>query len=181
MKFTPTIIGLVGRMQSGKDTIAQMICEAAPEGVMVFQLAFAKALKQEVATACGVSVDMINANKQLYRPILQWWGTEFRRGQDSQYWIRTAENALNLVKGTNSITVVTDCRFVNEAEMLTRHGAKLVYVYRPMNCDDDDTAIQHSSELESDKIGTNYRIANDGTLADLERSVRSMLVSFGLL
>ena len=90
------LIGLMGRKLSGKDTFCQYLqTSARGQGVQVVRLAFGNLLKGEVAKACGVTVEEIDADKAAFRPILQWWGTDFRRqryGED--YWVSQVRRAL---------------------------------------------------------------------------------------
>ena len=84
------LIGISGKKRSGKDTVGAMVVEWLREhGFDAAQVAFADQLKEEVAEATGVNRRMQEMDKERWRPILQWWGVEFRRhyfGQD--YWVR---------------------------------------------------------------------------------------------
>lgn len=62
-------IGLSGKKKSGKSTVANMIENCYPVGSVV-KLAFADALKQEVARACMVSLEYIETHKDNFRLIL---------------------------------------------------------------------------------------------------------------
>ena len=157
------VIGLSGKIGSGKDTVCEMIAEAHP-GAKFLRIAFADALKEEVATACGVAVDYLNQNKPLFRPMLQWWGTEFRRAQDADYWIGRA--AAKMAASDASLVIVTDVRFVNEAQFVRGAGGMLVRVHRP-GC----AAGRHSSETIQDGFQFDLEIVNSGTLEQLRATV----------
>lgn len=60
------------------------------------------------------------------RTALQYWGTEIRRSQDEDYWVKkaVADVANTLAQGKS--VYVTDARFANEAEALRALFAHLV-------------------------------------------------------
>jgi hypothetical protein len=114
-------------MRSGKDTIADYLSE----GYYYHCLAFAHALKKEVARGVGCSVAELNEEplRSQVRPVLQVWGAEFRRAQDPDYWVRRAEQRIekwcNL---SNSPIVFNDVRFANEIQMLRDRGFLIIKV-----------------------------------------------------
>jgi hypothetical protein len=158
----PFLIGLIGKKGSGKDTVCRMIQERYPNAV---RLAFADALKEEVASALGVSVDFIESHKTNFRLILQGWGTEFRRELCSpNYWIEKLQAKLSA--HSDSPVIITDVRFRNEAELVSSNGGLIVRVMRSQ-CAEPDS---HRSETELDSI-TALTIQNSGTLDDLSADV----------
>lgn len=63
--------------------------------------------------------------KQRYRALLQVWGTEFRRAQDPDYWVKKfRERYEGQLK--KYATAVVDCRFPNEYEYLKQRRFKFV-------------------------------------------------------
>jgi hypothetical protein len=70
------------------------------------------------------------ATKDRWRPLLQWWGTDFRRDVDEDYWCEkvaeriTRFEAIN--RGLPRGIVVDDCRFPNEYAMLRERGFTFV-------------------------------------------------------
>ena len=75
------IIGISGKKRSGKDTVYQLIRKdiAYRGNVFIARAAFGDDIKEEVAKATGKSLAHIEENKERFRPILQWWGADFRR------------------------------------------------------------------------------------------------------
>src|SRR6185369_9164711 len=110
-----TVIGISGKKQSGKDTLAKHIANLST--LPVTRLAFADALKEEVAKACGVAVQFVELNKEDFRPMLQWWGTDFRRKfNGDNYWVNKLLLKLNEYGNDKpEIVVIPDVRFQSEA------------------------------------------------------------------
>lgn len=142
-------IVLIGEPGSGKSTIAN----ALSEKLGWHRLSFAAPLKNEVAslltmdryrnkldamldeTARAYYLQIIEEmndpnTKDLYRGILQWWGTQWRRLERDDYWIKQLEYSWNkLIVNQFELPpriVVDDCRFDNEWEMLHDRGCVLV-------------------------------------------------------
>ena len=124
--------------------------------------------------ACEVTVDRIERNKELYRPILQWWGTEFRRGvKGYDYWVKKMEHELQVLaeKTDDLLVFVTDIRFPNEAELIRKFGGTIARVVRG----DPGAAGQHSSEVSMDGYSCDHTILNNGDLVDLQEEVQKLL------
>lgn len=49
------------------------------------------------------------------RTLLQWWGTEFRRAKDENYWVRKLLK--KILDDNYQYALITDMRFMNEAEI----------------------------------------------------------------
>ena len=54
------------------------------------------------------------------RSLLQFWGAEYRRAQDSDYWVRQLAQQIELEKPT--IACITDMRFLNEMAFVQQYG-----------------------------------------------------------
>lgn len=146
------LYGITGKMRSGKDTFYALASAAMPS----LRFAFGDSLKAECASACGITVDEINENKPLYRTLLQWWGTEFRRGQDTEYWIK--KMAKKLSKAGDGAIFITDVRFKNEADFIKQFGGKIIRVVRPNNAAPNANA-GHASETEMDAEVADFTIS----------------------
>ena len=168
MSATLEVLGLTGRKLSGKDTFYGIVQASAPPWVRVQRLAFADFLKEEVARACHVTVEEINRDKVAFRPILQWWGTDFRRNRyGDRYWVDQVTLALRRLDDgeTPTLAVLTDVRFPNEAALVQEvfHG-KLFRLVRPQS----ETPDPHPSETAMDGYPVNAVILNDGCLSALQ-------------
>jgi len=139
------VIGLSGKIGSGKTTLAQHLQNlmardhAFGEGVPVLR-AFGDPLKQECSEYFGFPLEWCyttegkalvigvpgSSETTTVREAMQWYGTDYRRAEDRDYWIKAFDRyvAQDLRMGNNII--VHDCRFENEAGwVLDRHGIML--------------------------------------------------------
>jgi len=176
---------LAGKKLSGKDTVADMLEELAKkDGWTVKQFAFANAVKRELADACDVTVDYIEKHKNMFRLGLQWWGTEFRRAMHGdKYWIKQLNFAMEqegLGQFDKHIYIVTDVRFKNEYDYITKLGGLVVRVERPetLTCRDwlpwniiKKSRDNHVSETDLDNHSFRAIIVNSGTIDKLRQDV----------
>lgn len=153
-------IALVGEPGSGKSTIAAALCD-----ILAWEKrSFAGPLKDEVAHALAsvnpqefrvgsraltyeqrVRQEMDDpATKDRYRTLLQWWGTEYRRAEDANYWIKQFEKSVSF-GATGGHFVVDDLRFDNEYAILVRYGFKLV---RLESGETTRPVQEHASEVD---------------------------------
>jgi len=161
------IIGISGKKRSGKDTVFSLINEITDGEIRTVRTAFGDQIKREVAEVLGVEPSTIDAEKQYYRPLLQWWGTEFRRGYcGDNYWIDKMRWSASRFYASEWL-VITDVRFQNEAAMVKALNGVVVRVDRATGLND-----QHASETHMDDYEEfDYRINNSGTLDELHSEV----------
>jgi len=159
------IIGISGKKRSGKDTIYRLIKEL--QGIHPLRAAFGDQIKEEVAGVTGVEVDHIEENKERFRPMLQWWGSDFRRHYNGEsYWLDKMLAKMQTVAG-KEVLVITDVRYPNEADLVKQAGGIMIRVDRTTGLED-----AHSSEnLLDDFEGFDYRLTNNSTLFDLKEKV----------
>ena len=159
------IIGISGKKRSGKDTIYRLIKEL--QGIHPLRAAFGDQIKEEVADVTGVEVDHIEEHKERFRPMLQWWGADFRRHYNGEsYWLDKMLAKMQTVAG-REVLVITDVRYPNEAELVKKAGGIMIRVDRRTGLEDP-----HSSEnLLDDFEGFDYRLTNNSTLFDLKEKV----------
>lgn len=66
------------------------------------------------------------------RQILQWWGTEYRRRHQDDYWTsRVVDRLAYYIRNGERRFVITDCRFANEADTVHAMGGVIWQVTRP--------------------------------------------------
>ena len=137
-------LSLSGWMRSGKDTIASFLVNEYG----YTKLSFAGALKAEVARGVGCRPEELDEEPlhTQIRPVLQAWSTEFRRGQDSDYWVKQALMAVVAIG--NDPIVFTDTRFVNELEAL--RGKRFTTVEVRMSQLDVERALFAAGKTEEE-------------------------------
>ena len=166
------IIGISGKKRSGKDTIYELI--RGLNGIRPRRAAFGDQIKEEVAGVTGVDVDHIEEHKERFRPMLQWWGTDFRRHYNGEsYWLDKMQSKMQAIRG-REVLVITDVRYPNEAELVKKAGGIMIRVERETGLEDT-----HSSENLLDNFeGFDYRLNNNGTLFDLGEKVARIVAQY---
>jgi hypothetical protein len=140
------VVGIVGFIGSGKDTVADYLVNFHE----FRRESFASTLKDAVAAVFGWDRTMLEGRtaearewreqvdpwwaERLAMPtltprwILQYWGTEVgRRSFHDDIWIASLENKL---RNSKDSIVVSDCRFPNEIDSIKQLGGKIIWVQR---------------------------------------------------
>ena len=140
------LIGLSGKMRSGKNTVATYIrLLAAVADVPTVELSFAAALKDKARQEYGWDGQKNEAGRFL----LQRAG-EGMRLIDPNYWIKELERqAFAALDDEHILSVVTDVRYPNEAEWVKELGGEVWRIVRS-DLGDQGEAGQHSSETALD-------------------------------
>ena len=191
------LIGLHGKKRAGKDTVYSILNDYLEFSVK--RDGFADRLKLsaircfapdadlegaiEVANMLKEKGSLILLNEETQdslsitgREYLQNYGTEAHRDVfDKDFWISAVlpdlDDKLNFGRKDEEpwhLLVITDVRFPNEAEAVRKAGGVIWHVVRPGE-DDEDT---HASEIPLPDDLINFTIKNDGSLEDLEETVR---------
>jgi hypothetical protein len=139
------IIGIVGFIGSGKDTVADYLVNF--HGYK--RESFANSLKDAVSQVFGWDRELLEGrtkesrdwretrdewwSKRLKRDItprwvLQYWGTEVvRKGFHDDMWVASLEHRL---LNTKNDIVITDCRFPNEIKAIRNAGGRVIRIKR---------------------------------------------------
>jgi hypothetical protein len=93
--------------------------------------------------------------------LLQWWGTDFRRSFDPNYWVKKTMSGIP----TNlDIALISDVRFPNEAQAVKSWGGHTVNVQRLREDGSQyfstDRPVDHSSETALDGYNWDFRLIN---------------------
>lgn len=143
------IISISGLIGSGKNTVANLICELSPN--LNFQrISFAARLKDTIATLFHYDRDLLEGNSVLSREwretqdsywynksdgkiksprwILQQFGVEIKKLFCEDFWASIVEN--EILNHLNQNFILTDTRFPDEIEMLKKHNTFFIEVKR---------------------------------------------------
>jgi hypothetical protein len=91
--------------------------------------------------------------------LLQWWGTDYRRAQDTDYWVKKLFQSIPVI---TDIALISDVRFPNEAEGIKQRGGYNVNVQR-LNADgsvyvSEDRPADHPSETALDNWNWDFKL-----------------------
>jgi hypothetical protein len=99
------------------------------------------------------------------RSLLQFWGTEYRRSVDPDYWIKKV--AERIAEEKPEVALITDVRFPNEMFFCLKYG-EVIKVVRPgvpsPNAHASETALAGWPDNQWSAV-----IYNDGTLEQLKQ------------
>lgn len=152
------IIGLSGFSKAGKDEAAKALY---PQFTRV---AFADALKRELAISLGVSLEELEQRKEEFRGDMVELGRS-RRAEDPDYWIKATQP---LPTGD---VVVTDVRYLNEARWIKEQGGYIIYVVRPGYKAANEEELNSIAEILQRNM-INSVVINDGSVKQLHQKVR---------
>jgi hypothetical protein len=116
----------------------------------------------EFVTLClGDRFRVLLHEAQRPRFVAQTWGTELRRAQDPLYWVKKLQAELVDAKSRGfGLAVVTDVRFLNEAEMIKASGGVIWKVVRP-GVGMLRSGGTHQSETEMESMRVDAILTND--------------------
>lgn len=175
------LIGLVGYAGTGKDTVRQQL--ETEHGFV--GLAFADPIRQMLRTLFtenGIDEkymddrqfkeatigDLMTVRPVTYRQMAQTLGTEWGRAMSPDFWTCIAGAYISDQRqhGERQF-VISDVRFVNEAEWVKSAGGELWRISRPAAA----AVRQHTSEAEIERIRHDVWIDNSRSLEDLWMAV----------
>ena len=180
------LIGFGHRARQGKNTAAQAVLEACPLETQVHIYAFADALRTEVRRYCaslggqfnlleqfkeaGLMPEWVRFEEPKPRSLLQWWGTDYRRAKDPDYWVKKLRKTLEEHKP--EVALISDVRFPNEVDFIHSLGG---YVVKCVRTGTPDVAVhEHPSEAVLDGYkGWDFTITA-GTVEECQRQAVSI-------
>jgi len=176
------IIGLSGYAQSGKDTVAELLCLNHGFRRISFALPMRDAIYtlNPVVDGSNRVADLVNeygwdvakANPEVRR-LLQVFGTEVGRNLFGEtFWIDQAFKRAD----EHERVVFSDVRFPNEAKAIQQRGGD---VWR-INRHNHQPVNGHTSEHAMDNFLFKHVIYNDGTLNDLFEECEMLAKELGL-
>ena len=112
------------------------------------------------------------------RQILQWWGTEYRRKLDPRYWTKLMHQRLiETSRMGYSRFVITDVRFVNEAETMEFFKAQIWQITRPGIDGASTVEGQHTSVTDGTEFKPHAVINNCHDIRHLQQLVLGLYLS----
>jgi hypothetical protein len=107
-----------------------------------------------------------------FRSLLQWWGTEYRRKQDENYWTdKFLEKAFE--SPTGSLVLADDLRFPNEFDVIICNGGTTIRIDRPDR--PQSATSNHPSETSLDDAIFEFYVKNDSTLEEYRKRCRRII------
>lgn len=197
------IIGIAGRLGSGKDTVGEVIQKLCltNNGVEFEIKKFAGKLKTIASLVTGIPVEKFEDQEfkqkhmglqwdMTYREFLQKLGTEgMRVGVHTNIWVNALFSDYNPVTYSDRggweypNWIITDMRFPNELEAVEEREGITIRVVRSFNhkMGSKETGTLnltplHPSETALDDAKFDYEIINDGTIEDLVDKVKEILI-----
>lgn len=165
-------IALLGRMRSGKDTVAHYL--VAAYDYEEFKLS--GGIKRVVDTFFSDEESGLD-KRGLYQAVGQ-----LMRSVDDRVWIKDMLNRIQRSYGSK--IVISDVRQENEVEQLRHLGYKIVKVEsnhlirinRILGMESYRAeAFNHETELSVDTITPDFTITNDGTLDELYEKIDQLM------
>jgi hypothetical protein len=176
------IIGLTGYAQSGKDTVAKILVEnygytrvAFADKIrdflyemnpMVDNVAGEPIFLKERVDRDGWEVAKTNPH---VRRALQNAGVSARKVFGEEFWID--RSLVSILRNEN--TVITDVRFINEADVV-KHQAGQVWRIKRLGV---DAVNAHVSESQMDGYPVDQIFTNNSSIEDLELMVKARMTS----
>ena len=175
------LIGLTGYAQSGKDTLAQELVE----NYGFTRVAFADKIREllyelnpETMSECGslrlrTAVDDLGWEQAKKIPevrrLLQDIGLGARKIFGEYFWIEQALKNIPSKYPHGARIVVTDVRFINEADWIKKYENSHIWRVKRPNV---GAVNSHVSESEMDGYKADQIFNNTGTVEDLKRLVK---------
>lgn len=170
------IIGLTGYAQSGKDTVASILVEQYGFTRVAFADKIREFLYETGPDYLRYLVDEVGWEKakqnKTVREMLQNTGVGARKVFGDNFWVH---QAMGSIASAYPNIVVTDVRFLNEANTLRENGGQIWRITRL----GVSAVNSHISESQLDNYNVDQTFLNNGTVEDLSASIKARML--GLL
>lgn len=162
------LIGLIGKMYSGKTTFANYICKERN----FTKVSFADSLKELILNAELCTEKELEKKDKKTRFLLQHIGTDLIRKQiDHDFFIKKLEQKISQIKGN---IIIDDIRFFNEYNYIQNKGGLIIKIIRPGL----HNINNHVSETELDDIKTKIAIINGGNMKQFENKIINFMRTY---
>jgi ABC-type dipeptide/oligopeptide/nickel transport system ATPase component len=186
-KVNNLVIGLTGKSGSGKSFAAELLKQHfQDQGFKVEILAFATKLKKDLAKTlsslpyCPFSEEQLlelfeSPEKEKYRPLFQWFGTDFIREicRQDYFWIHELSTQIRKLRRKVDIFIVSDVRFLNEVQFIRSFPKNLLIM---LTSPSQSANSSHSSE-QVEKLPVDYTVYNPFDPDALRQSLVACLSS----
>lgn len=175
MKTRFPVVGFTGFLEVGKSTAADgVIAAAVAAEIPVAKFSFAEPGKR-MLELIGVPPECLRTEEGKRRPLPEFGGktgrelmqtlmTDWGRVQVCpDLWVRVSAHMMPCAIASDTLLVLDDIRFDNEAEVIAGLGGTIIEVTRP-----GKVRGTHPSERGIQRDWIDRFIANDGTIADLQ-------------
>lgn len=104
------------------------------------------------------------AEKERFRPILQWLGSFLAHRVGAGIWYDEIVRRINTSRSDTILYVVSGLRYPADGEIIRQAGGTVVKIARPQVAERD---AQDPTERERSKIAADVEVINDGSVEDL--------------
>ena len=166
------LIGLSGKQRSGKDTFADFLVELYG----FKKVSFANPIKELAVNYFGLNpVEVYETKPEKVRIILQDIG-KIGRKVDDLFWVKKTLDKFDNFDDID--VVVSDVRFINEAEYIKSKGGIIVRIESSRDIRASRgllTGENDISEIELDNYDFDYVINNEGTIEEFYDAITQLM------
>ena len=117
------VVGIAGKLQNGKSTLADMIIDIAKtKDMSAIKFAFAGEVKRVAIDEFGWDGNKDGPG----RTLLQMIGTDTGRTYNYNIWVEKLDNIISKIKKDIDIIIIDDVRFYNEIEYIKKFKNNLM-------------------------------------------------------
>ncbi len=195
----PNLIGISGKIGSGKTTIANELLKTYPtyerkaygdilkierSKTYRFPLAWCYSTdgKSNIVnppTRVGILLKLIGFHERhllprhnmIVREVLQWHGTDYRRAQHENYWVNQMESFIS--QQANKYIIIDDVRFPNELNSIHQMGGVVIRLNPHSHWNSGIYATHHSECALDDS--TSFDLVIKPKYNNVEGTVRNII------
>ena len=166
------IIGLCGKMGSGKTTTFNLLQDRLGSDVVLVKFASPLYEAQDyLYEKFGFGFPVVKDRK-----LLQWLGTDWAREKNENVFVDVFKQRVSGLVANGKIVICDDCRFLNEAEAIRELGGTVIKINKMHDGHaESESNKDHPSERDIDKIQGDFIINND-TIDNLRRDVTHICI-----